>query len=234
MTILDVGGAVGDQFEYGRAPDAVVDIFPQTESKRVRQWIAGDACSQTTWDRVADRSFDFSICSHMLEDCYDPFVVLRNLSRVSRQGYIEVPRAWIETTRWQIYRSRHIKGYAHHIWMVDVFPTEFLDSCLTINPVVTRPGERYPRNASGLTLCFYPKMVLAHHDLLHHTFIGSLRARLLRRKYGPRLEAVSVHWTNEIPYACIWWGTSHLEAKAFWTDYHRRFDYDSLPECYRL
>ena len=169
----------------------------------------------------------------MLEDCYDPFVVLEQLERVSKEGYIETPRAWIETTKWLVYKSRHIKGYAHHVWMVDVLPVELLDDVFTINPIVTKPGEKYPRDSKHV-LCFYPKVILSHHELLHHNFIGTLKAWRLRKKYGTKLEALSLHWKDKIPYTCIWWGSHHFEALEFWTRYHKEFDYDNLPDCYQL
>jgi SAM-dependent methyltransferase len=40
-----------------------------------------------------DGAFDYAICSHMLEHVTDPVAVVRELTRVSRAGYIEVPEA---------------------------------------------------------------------------------------------------------------------------------------------
>ena len=91
---------------------------------------------------MKDNSFDFSICSYMLEDWYDPFIVINQRSRVSKAGYIEVPRVWIETTKWIVYKSKNIKGYAHYIWMVDVFTPRQLDDVMTMNPYITKKGKK--------------------------------------------------------------------------------------------
>ncbi|MBI3597170.1 MAG: class I SAM-dependent methyltransferase, partial [Nitrospirae bacterium] len=40
---------------------------------------------------VPDKSFDFVICSHVLEHADDPEQFLRELSRVGKAGYIETP-----------------------------------------------------------------------------------------------------------------------------------------------
>lgn len=232
--ILDVGGWQGDKFQYGFTPSAILDIFPPKENKTVNEWIIGDACNKATWEDVPSNKYDFSICSHLLEDSYDPFVVMQELSRVSKEGYIETPRAWIEGTRFQVYKSRNIKGYAHHIWMVDVFPVEFLDSQFVITPVVKKPGEKFPRNKSGKVLCFYPKMIFSHHQLLHKDFISPLRALYLRKSIGHKLDTVSVHWKGHIPYACIWWGSTHFESARWLRDYYKKFDYKNLPDLYEL
>src|SRR3954464_2717188 len=41
----------------------------------------------------ADGAFDYTICSNLLEHVPDPAGVVRELARVSRAGYIEVPEA---------------------------------------------------------------------------------------------------------------------------------------------
>jgi hypothetical protein len=230
--ILDVGGWQGDIFQYGTTPNAVLDIFPPKNNKVVEEWITGDACRKETWKDIEPKSFDFSICSQILEDCYDPFVIMNELSRVSKEGYIETPRIWMEGTRFQVYKNRNIRGYAHHIWMVDVFPCEFLDSQFVITPISKRPGEIFPRNKSGKVLCFYPKMIFSHHEILHKDFINPLRAFYLRKKHGHRLDTVALHWKGEIPYACIWWGSSHLESLKWIKNYYDNFDYTDIPEYY--
>jgi SAM-dependent methyltransferase len=54
----------------------------------------------------ADGTFDYTICSNLLEHVVDPGAVLRELVRVSRAGYIEVPEA----------SSAKIVDFPSHIW----------------------------------------------------------------------------------------------------------------------
>ena len=54
----------------------------------------------------ADGAFDYTICSNLLEHVVDPAGVLRELMRVSRAGYIEVPEA----------SSAKIIDFPSHVW----------------------------------------------------------------------------------------------------------------------
>lgn len=55
-----------------------------------------------------DKAFDFSFCSHLLEHVQDPGGVLKEIVRVSKSGYIEIPNGIIET----------IYPFISHIWFV--------------------------------------------------------------------------------------------------------------------
>lgn len=66
----------------------------------------------------ADKSFDFVICRHTLEDLRDPITVCREMNRVGRAGYIESPSRVYESTigverLWW-------PGHYHHRWLVEV------------------------------------------------------------------------------------------------------------------
>ncbi|MGY1730945.1 class I SAM-dependent methyltransferase [Geodermatophilus sp. SYSU D01045] len=54
----------------------------------------------------ADGAFDYTICSNLLEHVADPAGVVRELVRVSRAGYIEVPEA----------SSAKIVDFPSHVW----------------------------------------------------------------------------------------------------------------------
>ena len=80
-------------------------------------WIERDFCDREPWP-FEDNFFDFSICSHTLEDIRDPLYVCSELIRVSKRGYIEVPSRLIETCRGV--ESDSIVGLSHHRWLVDI------------------------------------------------------------------------------------------------------------------
>ncbi len=75
---------------------------------------------------MADDWFDFAICSHLLEDVRDPLTVCRELSRVAKRGYIEVPsrareiysKAWLFHLRAGPGRMTEA-GFYHHRWYVE-------------------------------------------------------------------------------------------------------------------
>jgi hypothetical protein len=81
-------------------------------------WVRRDICDHEPWP-FADKQFDFVVCSHTLEDVRDPVWVGRELARVARAGYIEVPSRLEE-------QSYGVQGpwvgWGHHHWLVDIEP----------------------------------------------------------------------------------------------------------------
>lgn len=82
-------------------------------------WVVRDICDREPWP-FPDKFFDFSICSHTLEDVRDPLFVCSELIRVSRRGYIETPSRLAEMCRgWE---SERTAGLNHHHWIIDYGP----------------------------------------------------------------------------------------------------------------
>ena len=105
-----------------------------------------------------DKHFDFSFCSHLLEDVRDPLVVLRELSRVSRAGYIETPsraREIFLPTRFPrlaawLGRTQDV-GFAAHRWYVEYVEGEFRFLAKTPE-TVSRPHYVLTRGELGRDL----------------------------------------------------------------------------------
>jgi len=124
--VLDVGGWAKP---FARA-DWVLDLMPyetrglygyeqggrELERFGADTWVVGDMCAREPWP-FEDDQFDFSICSHTLEDVRDPVWVCEELMRVSKAGYIEVPSRVNEQSVG--IQGRHV-GWGHHHWLVDV------------------------------------------------------------------------------------------------------------------
>jgi hypothetical protein len=131
--VLDVGGWA---CPFNRA-DWIIDACPyetrgyyatvglpasqggEREHFTAETWVQRDICDHTPWP-FPDKYFDFSICSHTLEDVRDPLFVCSELIRVSKQGYIETPSRLAETCRgWE---NDRIAGLNHHRWLIDYQP----------------------------------------------------------------------------------------------------------------
>lgn len=78
-------------------------------------WVKVDLCDRRPWP-VPDQSFDYAICSHLLEDVRDPIWVCSEIRRVARAGYIEVPSRALEQSK-GVENPRHA-GFYHHRWLV--------------------------------------------------------------------------------------------------------------------
>jgi len=129
--VLDAGGWAcpfnranviidGEPFEtrgYYRTLGLPASQGGATEHFNRESWIQRDLCAREPWP-LADKSIDFAICSHTLEDLRDPLWVCSELIRVAKAGYIEVPSRAAEQSRgWE--RPR-IAGLSHHRWLVEI------------------------------------------------------------------------------------------------------------------
>jgi hypothetical protein len=131
-TVLDIGGwarpfnratHVIDTCPYETRGEIYRAMFqspyqgPDREHFTRDTWIQRDICSREPFP-FADKSLDFAICSHTLEDIRDPIWVCSEMVRVAKAGYIEVPSRIAESTRgWE---SPGIAGLTHHRWLVDI------------------------------------------------------------------------------------------------------------------
>lgn len=71
-----------------------------------------------------DKSFDFVYCRHVLEDMYNPFLLLREMERVGKAGYIETPSPIAEMGRGVDGSSPPFRGYHHHRFVIWVHEGE--------------------------------------------------------------------------------------------------------------
>lgn len=122
--VLDIGGWAQP---FTRA-NYVVDLLPYdtrgifgtigTGAERFTRetWLNVDICSQPL--PFQDKSIDFVVCSHTLEAVRDPIQVCREMNRVAKRGYIEVPSRRMESIR--SLEHKGYPGYYHHRWLVDV------------------------------------------------------------------------------------------------------------------
>jgi hypothetical protein len=131
--VLDVGG----WYQPFNLATHVIDLCPY-ESRRIHDaldpedgerfsagtWVVHDVCN-SPWP-FPDKSFDFVVCSHLLEDVRDPIAVCRELCRVGRTGYVETPSRTREI--FAKYRPSIINlvignipeiGFYHHRWFVE-------------------------------------------------------------------------------------------------------------------
>jgi len=117
-SVLDIGGGMNP---LARA-DWVVDILPY-ESRRE---FAGERFNKSRWIEMdfggskpyklpfSDKIFDFVWCQQTLEDIADPFMLVREIQRVGKAGFIEIPsREWEHTVGVD---SEQFCGFCHHRW----------------------------------------------------------------------------------------------------------------------
>jgi hypothetical protein len=156
----------------------VLDVMPYATRRRhealdldhperfaAETWTRHDAC-RAPWP-FPDKFFDFSFCSHTLEDVRDPLTICSELMRVSKAGYLETPSRAREIfckKRWFGLRSlvgcMPEVGFAHHRWFVELegdllrFTVKDQNLLMSRHNFITREqlGRKMTEKESGLGL----------------------------------------------------------------------------------
>ncbi len=116
--VIDLGAYATRRREEALTPGEAERFTAET-------WAVHDVCL-TPWP-YPDRFFDFAICSHLLEAVRDPLPVCRELMRVAKRGYVEVPsRAREIYAKARFFRLRSALGaipeigFYHHRWLCEI------------------------------------------------------------------------------------------------------------------
>ncbi len=123
--ILDVGGSMKQHTDI--QIDTLVDIIRPEESKYNRSKLHAKHFVKCDFVKeklpFKDKEFDVCLCTHVLEDLYDPFPLINEMSRVAKRGYIATPSMGkdIEFTKinfsdWKT-GARRLPGVSHHKWL---------------------------------------------------------------------------------------------------------------------
>lgn len=128
--VLDIGGWA----QPLRRADYVMDAFPYEtrgwystiglppslgegpERFSKDTWIQRDICDREPFP-FRDKSVDYVICSHVLEDIRDPLWVCSEMIRIAKKGYIEVPSRMVESV---VDPKTSVAGAYHHRWLVTI------------------------------------------------------------------------------------------------------------------
>lgn len=65
-----------------------------------------------------DKEFDFIYCRHIVEDLHNPYLLLSEIGRVGKAGWIETPSPLAEVARGIDGTSPRWRGFHHHRWVV--------------------------------------------------------------------------------------------------------------------
>jgi ubiquinone/menaquinone biosynthesis C-methylase UbiE len=109
MLVVDIGSGDKPLWRADVYVDdlSLGDVQRASHSKTIRN-IGKFVNASVTKLPFKDKIFDFSFCSHLLEHIDSPDIAIKEIIRVSRSGYIEIPNGIIET----------IQPFISHIWFV--------------------------------------------------------------------------------------------------------------------
>lgn len=108
--VLDVGAMVNPLFSN---TDTVDINQPCTYQGNIN---FPDVWNEIKKDVKRNGKYDYSICSHTLEDISNPLYVMGQLPLVSKRGGIVVPSKFIESGR----HSGYYRGFIHHRWIWNI------------------------------------------------------------------------------------------------------------------
>ena len=125
--VIDIGGGVNGWTKD--IADLVVDINVEDTDKTLK----ADICNELDYEKIlsyvkANGIFDYCICTHTLEDLYNPFPALKNMPKFALGGVITMPSMTDELSPVQ---NLAWNGYFHHRWMY-----EYLDESILIIPKI--------------------------------------------------------------------------------------------------
>lgn len=130
FTVVDVGGSTTG-WTSGFI-DALCDInAPEKNmSSRKVNIFSLNINDPYAWEEVdkyvsIHGKFDFSICTHTLEDISNPVFVCKKLGQISKAGYIAVPSKYVEMARFEHDQFRY-RGYIHHRWIFSIKDGAFI------------------------------------------------------------------------------------------------------------
>lgn len=112
--VIDVGASANSW--SNEVTSAIVDAVNYDNENKL--FFKGDINSFELWQSVLDYvekhgKFDFSICTHTLEDISNPKLVVSMLNAISNNGFIAFPSKYAECPR----HSRLFRGWMHHRWI---------------------------------------------------------------------------------------------------------------------
>jgi len=111
--VIDVGGDAGGWSKSHI--DCLVDINAEDSPANFKM----DICKEGDWTKILNHvevngKFDYCICSHTLEDVYNPYTAMQMFPQIAKAGVIMVPYYQTELSHVEnpIYR-----GYIHHRYL---------------------------------------------------------------------------------------------------------------------
>lgn len=83
-----------------------------------------------------DKVFDFSFCSHVLEHVTKPDLAIKEIVRISKGGYIEIPNGLME----------YIKPFPTHLWFIFTIKNKlvFVRKSKRLHKILSINSERFP------------------------------------------------------------------------------------------
>ena len=168
--ILEIGSGHNPKIRSDVLCDKFIDDDTQRGGKIVADRPVVEADGQFL--PFADASFDYVICSHVLEHVENPELLISELMRVASRGYIETPSEI----------SERLYGWEYHNWVINLIDGKLIiQKNLTNNPF----GQLFHTLAARDRN--FSKFHAAHHDifLVKYEWAGKIDYKILPPDTSP-------------------------------------------------
>lgn len=181
--ILDVGGG---HVPFPKA-NVIVDKFPENEfdkSQRANspmqipegaKFIKMDATDMSCFK---NKEFDFVVCAETLNHAKDPIAICKEINRVGKRGYIEMPSALYEL----------LASHLEHLWV-----------CIWDGKTLKFTKSNYPENTMGTPTDGRPPSLRQ----LPNKNIQSEAYRLMHEKAAREATYIEFVWEGNFNYEVI-------------------------------
>jgi hypothetical protein len=115
---VDIGAGM-DYWSYPECKNSI-DFLEITKEDNVHYRVDLDKISKSD---LVFHKYDFSICSHTLEDIFNPFDVIDFLEKISHRGLIAIPSKFYEFSF--LYENKY-RGNAHHKQLFDIIDNKLV------------------------------------------------------------------------------------------------------------
>ena len=120
--VVDIGGMVNGWTSN------IIDLLVDKNTIDTNNSMQIDICIFEEWQKLLNYvkingMFDYAICTHTLEDVYNPLITLDFLPKIAKAGVITMPSLRTELSKVE---SNNWLGYIHHRWMFDIIDGKML------------------------------------------------------------------------------------------------------------
>lgn len=120
--VIDIGGAVNGWTSN------IIDMLVDKNTVDSNSSMQLDICVFEEWKKLLsyveiNGMYDYAICTHTLEDVYNPLLALEFLPKIVKAGVITMPSMRTELSKVE---SNNWLGYIHHRWIFDIIDGSIL------------------------------------------------------------------------------------------------------------
>ena len=171
-TVIDIGGSAEYTSWSYDIIDYIADLVDPPETINKIKYFKLNFNYESQWQEILDfveknGKFDFSICSHVIEDISTPRVLINMLGKISKEGFIGVPSKYRELK--EINDNKYI-GYLHHRWIYSIYNNQFI-AYPKLNFIESLPITNIGENSDLIDFSFFWKNKLTL-NIINNDYLG--------------------------------------------------------------